>query len=110
MRPPNLKRSIPVAVAVVAVAPATAEATSLSSTAYCSSGTTADGSQTRPGIVASNLYRLGTRLRVSRSPYGRWRVFVVRDRVGHSSQLDFYVASCARAIHWGRRTVHVRVM
>jgi 3D (Asp-Asp-Asp) domain-containing protein len=105
-----MRRLLTALAAALAFTPATAEAAELSSTAYCQSGRMADGSSTRPGSVASNLYRLGTRLRVSRSPYGRGRVFVVRDRVGYGSQLDFFVASCARARLWGRRTVHVRVI
>jgi 3D (Asp-Asp-Asp) domain-containing protein len=105
-----MRRILAAAFAAVAVTPATADAADLSSTAYCQGGTMADGSQTRPGSVASNLYRLGTRLRVSRSPYGRGRVFVVRDRVGFGSDLDFFVASCSRARYWGRRTVHVHIV
>jgi 3D (Asp-Asp-Asp) domain-containing protein len=105
-----MKRILATAAAAMAFTPATADATDLSSTAYCDSGRMADGTQTRPGSVASNLYRLGTRLRVSRSPYGRGQVFVVRDRVGWGSSLDFYVASCSRARYWGRRTVHVHII
>lgn len=105
-----MRRILAALAAAVAFTPATAEAADLSSTAYCDTGAMADGSQTRPGSVASNLYRLGTKLRVSRSPYGPGRVFVVRDRVGFGSQLDFFVASCGRARFWGRRTVRVHVI
>jgi 3D (Asp-Asp-Asp) domain-containing protein len=77
------------------------------STAYCDTGTMADGSYTRAGSVASNRYPLGTRLRIWPSPTGR-RLFVVRDRIGWGSELDFYLPSCRAAIRWGRRIVHVR--
>jgi 3D (Asp-Asp-Asp) domain-containing protein len=78
-----------------------------SSTAYCLTGTMADGTYTRPGSVASNRHPLGTRLWV-RGPGGRWR-WVVRDRIGHSSELDFWQPTCGRAFGWGRRTVTVKV-
>jgi 3D (Asp-Asp-Asp) domain-containing protein len=83
-------------------------ATLASSTAYCLQGTMADGSYTRPGSVAHNGYRLGTHLWISPSPTGRRR-FVVRDRIGWGTQLDFWTPSCAAARAWGRRTVRVRV-
>jgi len=78
------------------------------STGYCLNGTMADGTWTRPGSVAHNGYPLGTRLTIAPSPTGRRR-FVVRDRIGWGTELDFWVSSCARAIAWGRRTVKVRV-
>lgn len=78
------------------------------STAYCLRGTMADGSYTRNGSVANNQYRLGTKLTISPSPTGR-RFFVVRDRIGYGSQLDFWVPSCGQARQWGRRSVTVRV-
>jgi 3D (Asp-Asp-Asp) domain-containing protein len=78
------------------------------STAYCLNGRMADGSQTRAGSVASNAYRLGTKLTISPSPTGR-RFFVVRDRIGYGSQLDIWVPSCGQARTWGRRSVTVRV-
>jgi len=78
------------------------------STAYCLTGTMADGTGVRAGSVASNQYPLGTVLEVRPSPSGR-RLWVVRDRIGWGTELDFWVSSCARAIAWGRRTVRVRV-
>lgn len=78
------------------------------STGYCLNGTMADGTFTRPGSVAHNGYALGTRLWISPSPTGRRR-FVVRDRIGWGTQLDFWTPSCQQAIQWGRRAVRVRV-
>ena len=78
------------------------------STAYCLSGTMADGTGVRAGSIAHNGYPLGTRVTVTPSPTGR-RQFVVRDRIGWGTELDFWVPSCAQALRWGRRTVHVTV-
>jgi 3D (Asp-Asp-Asp) domain-containing protein len=76
-------------------------------TAYCLSGVMADGSGVRPGSIAHNGYSLGTRVTVSASPTGARR-FVVRDRIGWGTELDFWVSSCAAARAWGRRVVLVR--
>ena len=81
---------------------------STSSTAYCLRGTMADGTYTRAGSIAHNGYALGTRLWVRPSPTGRRR-FVVRDRIGWGTELDFWLPSCSWAISWGRRAVRVRL-
>lgn len=78
-----------------------------SSTAYCQSGTTASGRQTRWGYVAENTLRLGTRIVVSRPVNGR-RHFRVMDRIGAYSQLDFFMWSCSAARQFGRRKVRFR--
>lgn len=78
------------------------------STGYCLRGTMADGTYTRPGSVAHNGFALGTRLTITPSPTGRRR-FVVRDRIGWGTELDFWTPTCGQAIAWGRRTVRVRV-
>lgn len=78
------------------------------STAYCLHGTMADGSYTRAGSIAHNGYPLGTRVTVWPSPTGA-RHFVVRDRIGWGTQLDFWLPSCSAALAWGRRVVHVRL-
>jgi len=77
------------------------------STAYCSSGTMANGRFTHVGAVAMNMLPLGKRVSVNRSPTGL-RFHRVEDRIGWGSQLDFYVPSCSRARAWGRRYVTVR--
>lgn len=77
------------------------------STAYCLTGTMADGSYTREASVAHNGFPLGTRITVSPPFQGRRR-FIVRDRIGWGTQLDFWTPRCATAFAWGRRTVYVR--
>lgn len=84
-----------------------AAAIAQTSTAYCLTGTMADGTYTRAGSVAHNGYPLGTRLTVHPAPQGRRR-WVVRDRIGWGTQIDFWQPSCAAALAWGRRTVRVR--
>lgn len=82
--------------------------TPTTSTAYCLHGTMADGTYTRAGSIAHNGYALGTRVTVWPSPTGQRR-FVVRDRIGWGTQLDFWLPTCSAALAWGRRLVHVRV-
>ena len=78
----------------------------LESTAYCFTGTMADGSTTRFGSVALNALPLGETIRTEqpRSIRGR-RYFHVRDRYGWGTQLDFWLGYGCSA--WGRRTVTV---
>lgn len=97
------------AAVVISAAPADGRALLVESTAYapCSSGgLMANGRSPRVGAVAMNLLPLGTRIRVNRSPFGP-RAFVVSDRIGYGSQLDFWTPSCAHARAWGRRLVRV---
>jgi 3D (Asp-Asp-Asp) domain-containing protein len=77
------------------------------STAYCLMGTMADGSYTREASIAHNGFPLGTRVTVAPPFHGRRR-FVVRDRIGWGTSLDFWTPSCASAFQWGRRVVRVR--
>lgn len=97
------------AIAIVWAVDAVAETYRASSTAYtlCSSGSVmADGTRVRAGSVASNRHPLGTRLEVLDGPAaGR---YTVRDRIGHGSDLDIWMASCSAAIAYGRRVVRVR--
>lgn len=85
------------------------------STAYCLTGTTADGtylSQRAPSMealrtVAMNRHPLGTKIKLI-SPRRVWglRDFVVRDRIGWGSELDFWTPSCWAAINvHGRKNV-----
>lgn len=81
----------------------------LAATAYCLTGGTASGLDAAVGIVAANAWPLGTSLIVSDSPWGP-STFLVADRIGHGSSLDFAMpGDCAGAIRWGRRTVSVAV-
>lgn len=81
----------------------------VTSTSYCLTGTTASGATVRPGIAASNMHPLGTRIRLTRPAMGR-RNWVIKDRIGHGSQLDLWASSCGVATAWGRRTVTYRVI
>jgi 3D (Asp-Asp-Asp) domain-containing protein len=70
----------------------------------------ANGHRTHVGAVAGNRWPLGTHLRVSDSPFGPG-VFVVEDRIGWGSELDFSMpGDCAGANRWGRRRVSVAVV
>lgn len=81
------------------------------STSYCQTGQMADGTHTRSGSVAMNSLPLGTRIRLhGRQRFAGRRYFVVRDRIGAYSQLDFFTPSCAQARIWGRRTVRFHVV
>lgn len=79
----------------------------VTSTAYCLSGTMADGTGVRWGSVASNQFPLGTVLEVTPALAGRRR-WTVRDRIGWGTQLDFWAPSCQIARGWGRRPVRIR--
>jgi hypothetical protein len=83
-------------------------AVSLSSTSYCQGTITASGERPFVGEVANNTYPLGTRIVVSPAVWGRTR-FVVEDRIGSGSELDFYNSSCAAAVAFGRRVERVHV-
>lgn len=80
------------------------------STSYCLDGTMADGTHTRAGSAASNRHPLGTRLRLTRPGPGGRRTWIVRDRIGSGSELDFWRPSCAASRAWGRRHVAYRVV
>lgn len=77
------------------------------STAYCLRGRMADGTFVRAGSAASNRHPLGTRIYV-RGPGGR-KKWTIRDRIGHGSELDFWVPTCSAAFAWGRRSVAYRM-
>lgn len=80
------------------------------STSYCLRGRMADGSFTRHGSVAMNSLPLGTRIRLVGVKFDGRRSFVVRDRIGWGSELDFWAPSCRMSLWWGRRTVKFRVV
>lgn len=80
------------------------------STSYCQTGRMADGTHTRFGSVASNRHPLHTMIRLVGASFMGRKTFVVRDRIGAYSQLDFFAPSCATATRWGRRRVRYRVI
>jgi 3D (Asp-Asp-Asp) domain-containing protein len=81
---------------------------STTSTAYCLNGTMADGSWTRAGSAAHNGVALGTRIYVKPAVLGRRR-WIVRDRIGWGTELDFWMPTCGQAVAYGRRVVDMRV-
>lgn len=93
-----------------------------SSTSYCpgSSGTImADGAlATAAGqrrfqlpSVASNRHPLGTTLRLLGGVRVRGhKLVVVRDHIGHDSDLDIWSPSCAWSRRWGRKYLRYRVL
>jgi len=89
--------------------PAKASAYTADSTSYCLSGTMADGSQVRWGSVASNWHPLGTRITLNGPAFYGLRRFVVRDRIGYGSELDFWAPNCGQSFSWGRRTVTYKI-
>lgn len=79
-------------------------------TCYAATGSpTASGAKPYVGVVASNALALGTRIRVSPSVFGRRR-FVVLDRIGAGSSLDFFGPSEGDCARFGRRDVTVTVL
>jgi 3D (Asp-Asp-Asp) domain-containing protein len=88
---------------------AATHAVALSGTAYCQGTITASGQAPFVGEVANNMWPLGTHLVVSPAVWGRTR-FVVEDRIGAGSQLDFYTPDCQTAIVFGRRVERVQVV
>lgn len=81
----------------------------LEATSYCQNGITASGQRPFVGEVAANIYPLGTHLVVSPAVWGRTR-FVVEDRIGWGSSIDFYTPDCRAAIDFGRRIERVQVV
>ncbi len=78
----------------------------LSSTAYTHTGNNmASGEKPYEGAVACNLVPLGTKIYIEGYGY-----FVVKDRIGHGSQLDIFMDTYDECIQFGRRTLKVYVV
>lgn len=79
----------------------------VSSTAYCLTGTMANGQRVHDGAVAMNGVGFGVRWRVLSGPMAG-RVFTVKDRIGHSSQFDIAMPGrCDAARRYGRHTITI---
>lgn len=100
---------IATALTVVSMLMPRAQIQDLSSTSYCQSGITASGQETRVGIVAGNMWPLGTQLRILDGTHSG-QVVQVEDRIGWGSQLDFFVWSCKQAWEYGRQQILVQVI
>lgn len=76
-------------------------------TAYCLRGRTASGAMVRNGIIAADprVLRLGTKVYIDGG--GRSGEYLVADTGGKikGNKIDIWMASCAEARRFGRRTV-----
>jgi 3D (Asp-Asp-Asp) domain-containing protein len=93
--------------------PSGAGGTTFTATAYCLTGTTATGMQTRPGIVAADprVLPLGSRIRVSGAG-GYSGVYTVADtgRAIRGRRIDIFMSDLRAAKRFGRRRVGVEVL
>jgi 3D (Asp-Asp-Asp) domain-containing protein len=82
-------------------------------TAYCITGTTASGMQTRPGIVAADpaLLPIGSRIRVdgAGSYSGEYTVADTGPAV-RGREIDIFIPDLDAAKRFGRRRVQVRIL
>ncbi len=81
-------------------------------TCYSLSGTMADGSTVRLRSAASNVHRLGTKIRlVGRPFYGGLRRFIIRDTGSalYDGHLDIWWYSYAGCIGWGARPITYKI-
>lgn len=77
------------------------------STAYCLTGTMANGDTAHSGAVAMNGVKMGTRYKILTGPE-RGEEVVVADRIGHSSDFDIAMpGDCDGAREYGRRSIDV---
>lgn len=81
-------------------------------TAYCLRGKTANGTSVRKGIIAADprVLRLGTRVNLGAGAHSG--NYVVTDTGGKikGNKIDIWMASCAEARRFGRRTVDLSVL
>jgi len=76
----------------------------VTSTAYCLTGVTANGEHPYPGSVGMNGVPFGSVWRI----VGTGREYRVNDRIGHGSGFDIAMpGDCAAALNYGRRTITV---
>lgn len=89
-----------------------AERRQVASTAYCETGTMANGERTYDGAVAMGTKKnpeppFGTRFRVLSGPFAG-RTLTVADRIGHGSQFDIAMPGrCPAALEYGRKQITV---
>lgn len=85
---------------------------SFTATAYCLRGRTATGAGVRRGIIAADrrVLPMGTRINLSGGGYSG--NYLVADTGGKikGRRLDIWMASCAEARRFGRRSVSVSVL
>jgi len=82
-------------------------------TAYCIGHTTSSGAPVSAGVVAADpkVLPIGTVIRIAgATPYnGTYRVLDTGPRV-RNRQVDLYIADCAAARRFGRRSVSVTIV
>lgn len=80
-------------------------------TAYCRSGETQSGTETRPGVAAADPHVLptGSVVRV-RGLGDRDQTFSVEDHGVRGHHLDIFIRSCQAAKRFGRRLIAVRAV
>ncbi len=71
---------------------------------------TASGTNTRDGVVASNVFPLGTQIRIPEL-FGD-KTFTVEDRMHErfSDRIDIWMPSKWRAIHFGKKQAEVEIV
>lgn len=114
-----MKRALASVAVFFMAAPADAAARTAHSTSYCLNGTMADGTHTRSRSVAMNSLPLGSKVYVvdgntrtrrrEKGPLGL-RIWIVRDRIGWGSEMDFWQPSCDGCMQWARKTVRFKVL
>lgn len=84
--------------------PTTVATRSVQSTAYCLTGSTANGGRPYSGSVAMNDVPMGSRWRVVETG----QTYTVNDRIGHGSSFDIAMPGrCTDALNYGRRSLTV---
>ncbi|CAN5612968.1 hypothetical protein BH24ACI3_BH24ACI3_01480 [soil metagenome] len=81
-------------------------------TAYCLRGRTANGSLVRKGIIAADprVLRLGSQVNVGGGAYsGNYTVTDTGGKI-KGNRIDIWMASCAEARRFGRRTVTINLL
>lgn len=77
----------------------------ITSTAYCLTGTMANGQRVHDGAVASHVLPRGSSWRVLDGPLAG-RTFTVED-TGPGATFDVWMSSCAEARQYGRRDIGI---
>src|SRR5262245_40577846 len=97
------------AIASVAATPATMR---VKATAYCQSGLTKSGTNTRTGIVAADpaVLPVGSILRIVDGPSSGIYTVMDTGAAVKGREIDIFMPSCARAKRFGRQTLRVHVI
>jgi 3D (Asp-Asp-Asp) domain-containing protein len=85
----------------------------MKATAYCISGETRSGTQTRPGIVAADprVLPLGSVIRVQGlSRYDGTYEVTDTGRAVKGRHIDIFIPNCTTAKRFGRQTARVRIL